>query len=496
MEVKIHCAVHGKQPAEYVCPTCKDLPLCAACKQEHEKGMGHSSDSCKEVGLALMHKLIQEAGVQQTRELAGALTESMKKLGTELSKEIEKLQSNCALHEEEAKMKKLEQEGGYAELYFYAKSLPLGDAKNEAAIEEISKCLMKTLDTACLELQKARNGLAAMIKAAVPQHKPMLAAYKKDEVLALGYKFVITEEEAISALKSPDISKMKAIYIESWDEIGDRTALELASCLKANPVSAFFLSGSEISDVGAEALAKAAFFNRSLSTLCLWGEQISDTGAKVMAEAARNCPSLTMFSLYGSISDSGAKAVAEALKGSPLSAFSLLSPGISDTGAIAVAEMISSCSRTLSALYLVSRNISVAGVKKAVDAVRSCSLLSVFYLGGCMLSGEMVTYVLETVTMLSSLRSVNLGIGEVSKEQMEYCLTRLQQGGIGKQLKLRFWCDDDRAKSVCEKCIAEWNGKFAEFTTVNDFFLEDRSLIRRYMLNPSDCSLLDLMHAA
>ncbi len=62
---------------------------------------------------------------------------------------------------------------------------------------------------------------------------------------------------------------------------------------------------------------------------------------------------------------------------------------------------------------------------------------------------------------------MNLSIGEISKEQMDSCLDRLQQSGVAKQLKLRFACDSDNTKIVCEKFAPEWNEKLAEFRIVS-----------------------------
>ncbi len=519
MEDMAHCRVHPEKPTEFVClcPACRNLPMCEICKREreHEDGTRHALENCKKVGLAIMHQRIQDANGRQAEELAKGLKRRLKELEDGLLREIDRLQLSCMPTEELRNMKKLDIEGRYAELYFYAKTLPAGGAKNEAAMGELNKRLLEIID-------KTSDGLKKMLSrfAVAAQYKPVFAAYKKDEVLAINDGSYKEEEQIVSALKNADMSKFKAVYIEPWIAIGDRVASELASRLQTHPVSAIYLGGSNISDAGAEVLAQAAFRGRSLSAFCIASYQISDTGAKAVAAAARNCRSLTTFYLFGleisdsgatavaeavkgcpltvlyfgsrDISDSGATAVAEAVKDCPLSAFCFGSNGISDVGAIAVAkamkdcplsafclgsnkisdsgatavaETLSSggCASTLFALCLRSGDISDSGAKKVADAVRDCTRLSAFYLYGKSISGETLAYILEGI---STVRSVNLHVGEISKEQMDSCLSRMQQSGVAKQLKLRFQCGTEAAKSVCKKFAGEWNATLSEFKIV------------------------------
>ncbi len=123
-----------------------------------------------------------------------------------------------------------------------------------------------------------------------------------------------------------------------------------------------------------------------------------------------------------------------------------------------------------------SDNISDSGAKGVVDAIRGCPLISSFYLDCKPIAGETVTYILEGVKGVSTIRSVNLYIGDVSKEQIDSCLDRLQQSGVAKQLKLRFRCDTEAARSMCKRFQAEWNAKLAELRIVPDIcyaFVED-----------------------
>ncbi|MDR3714147.1 MAG: hypothetical protein P4L51_15115 [Puia sp.] len=121
----------------------------------------HAPENCKEVGQRLIKQHIQDTGGRQTKELVKGLREGQKELGAGLLREIDRFRSSLALTGEQRKMQRLDSEGKYAELYFYAKILPAVDANNEAATEELNKRLLKVLDTAYEGLQNVRNKIAA-----------------------------------------------------------------------------------------------------------------------------------------------------------------------------------------------------------------------------------------------------------------------------------------------------------------------------------------------
>ncbi len=161
MEEIPHCVLHRRRPVEYVCPACDNLRMCEECKLLHVNDERHAPDNCKEIGQRLVHQRIRDAGGRQTKELAKGLREGQKELGAGLMREIDKFRSSLAQTEEQRKMHKLDSEKRYAELYFYAKSLPAGGANNEAATEELNKRLLKVLDTAYEGLEKVRNKIAS-----------------------------------------------------------------------------------------------------------------------------------------------------------------------------------------------------------------------------------------------------------------------------------------------------------------------------------------------
>ncbi len=522
MEPLPHCVAHSERLAEYRCPECKNRPMCEECKQIHETGTKHVLENFKEVGPVIMRQCIQDGII--ANEMDKGLIKFAKEFDAGLLREIGRLQSNCMQTEERRdKMQKLYSEGKCTELYAYVKKLTTDSAKNQAETGEPNKRFLEMFEKASKELKKVLNGTVA-------QYKPVFAAYKKEEVLVLKEESHPKEETVISALKTTDMSKLKAMYINSCFAVGDRVVSELASHLLAHPVSALYLAGFNISDADAELLAQAAFRGKSLSAFCIESRIVSDTGAKAVAKAIRNCRSLTTLYLFGwKISDSGAIAIAEAVKGCPLSvfylaggrisdagailvaeavkdcplsafclwghemsdsgvisvaktmkdcplsAFHLGSALISDAGAMAVANMISSggCTSTLFAFDLRCGNISDPGAKKLSDVIRGCPLLSELYFDGKPISGETVAYILKSMADVRTIRSVNLSINEISKEQMDSCLERVQKNGVAKQLKIRFRCVTEAAQSVCKNYEAEWNAKIAEFSVVpyiNDLF--------------------------
>ncbi len=502
MEDVAHCAVHAGRPTKYVCP-CKNFLLCETCKKKHVSDTQHAPESCKDVGLAILHQRIQDANGRQAEELAKGLKMALKEFEDGLLREIDRFQESCMQTEELRTMRKLGSKGRYAELYFYAKNLPADGAKNEAAVEELNKRLLETID-------QASDGLKKVLKrfVVVAQYKPVFAAYKKDEVLVIDDKSHDDEEQVVSALKTADMSKLKAMYIEPWPVTGDRVALELASRLQTHPVSALYLGDCIVSDTGAAKLAQAACRGKLLSAFGIVSAKISDTGAKAVAEAVKGCPlsvfylgsfnisdsgakavaeamkdcSLSVFYLASSkISDSGAKAVAEAMKDCPLSAFCLFGGEISDAGAIAVAnavkdcplsvfylygikisdpgatavaETLSSggCASTLSAFYLGGNRISDSGAKKVADAVRGCTRLSVFHLDSELISGETLAYILGSMAGVSTIRSLSLCISKIGKMQMDSCLSRMQQSGV--QNSSRFDSDaTPRSRRLCARSL-------------------------------------------
>ncbi len=161
MEKLLFCQVHRKRPVEYVCPNCENLRMCEECKRGHVSDEGRAPENCKEVGQRLMHQRIQDAGGQQAKELAKGLRKGLNELESGLMREIDRFQSSLVQTDEQRKMQKLNCEERYAELYFYAKSLPAVGANNKAATEELNKRLLKILDTAYEGLQNVRNKIAA-----------------------------------------------------------------------------------------------------------------------------------------------------------------------------------------------------------------------------------------------------------------------------------------------------------------------------------------------
>ncbi len=173
-----------------------------------------------------MHQHVQCAGGRLAKWLAKRMRNTLKELEARLLREIDRFQESCIQTKELCNMKRLDSEGKYAELYLYAKSLNAGGTENEVAVGELNKRLLEMLDKTSDELKKALSKFAAAKK-----HKPVFAEYAKGEVLVLKSESYKKEEQVVSALKNADMSKLKAIYIDSRYAVGGCVVSELASRL-------------------------------------------------------------------------------------------------------------------------------------------------------------------------------------------------------------------------------------------------------------------------
>src|SRR3989338_5284810 len=119
------------------------------------------------------------------------------------------------------------------------------------------------------------------------------------------------------------------------------------------------LSGNEIGDTGAAAMAQALSFNTILTTLNIELNKISDTGAAAIAQALKSNSSLTALQLHDNeIGNTGAVAIAQALSiNSSLTTLNLKCNKIEDTGATAIAQALT-FNTALTALYLHNNCVS------------------------------------------------------------------------------------------------------------------------------------------
>ncbi len=161
MERLLYCPIHSTRPVEYVCLACGNLRMCEKCKLAHVNEEGHAPESCKEVGLALMHQHLEDAGGRQAKELTKGLRGALRELETGFLGEIDRFLLSLTQTEEQRKMQELINKGRYAELYLYAKRLPMGGANTGDAMRRLNKRLLKMLNTTYEGLEKVRNKIAA-----------------------------------------------------------------------------------------------------------------------------------------------------------------------------------------------------------------------------------------------------------------------------------------------------------------------------------------------
>jgi hypothetical protein len=101
----------------------------------------------------------------------------------------------------------------------------------------------------------------------------------------------------------------------SGNQISDEGAAALADALQANTsVTSVDLGGNRIGNAGATALAESLQVNTSVTMIWLSSNQINDVGATAIADALQvNTSVTTIFLNNNQISDEGATALANAL---------------------------------------------------------------------------------------------------------------------------------------------------------------------------------------
>ncbi|KOO27154.1 hypothetical protein Ctob_012414 [Chrysochromulina tobinii] len=173
----------------------------------------------------------------------------------------------------------------------------------------------------------------------------MLSGMKRDQTKASFSRLHSADFIADFILIGSDLQFM-AVLTElnlTGNNIGDEGAVAIAEALKVNAaVTNLFLIYNNIGDEGAIAIAEALKVNAVVTNLHLDANNIGAEGAKAIAEALKVNAVLTALGLCDSdIGDDGANAIAEALKvNSVLTELNLESNNIGDTGEKAVQDVV------------------------------------------------------------------------------------------------------------------------------------------------------------
>ena len=172
-------------------------------------------------------------------------------------------------------------------------------------------------------------------------------------------------------------STLKVLPLSNYS-ISDAGAEALAQALQHNStLECLNLSDNSISDTGALALAQGLHHNSTLKLLNLYNNSISDAGAVALAHGLQHNSTLMLLDLYNnSISNAGAVALAKTLHHHPtLEWLDLSSNCISDDGTVALAQALHHHS-TLKRLKLSDNNNSDAGAIALAQALHHNSMLT------------------------------------------------------------------------------------------------------------------------
>jgi hypothetical protein len=178
-------------------------------------------------------------------------------------------------------------------------------------------------------------------------------------------------QPADAILIASDLQVVTTLYL-SGNNIGDEGAIAIAEALKVNAVlTELNLQLNSIGHDGAKAIAEALKVNTVLNELHLYRNNIGDDGAKAIAEALKVNAVVTTLSLWdNSIGDEGAIAIAEALKvNAVVTTLSLSDNNIGDEGAIAIAEALK-VNAVLTKLWLGGNGMGDAGNQAVRNAVK------------------------------------------------------------------------------------------------------------------------------
>ena len=153
-------------------------------------------------------------------------------------------------------------------------------------------------------------------------------------------------------------------------------AKALADNLKHCNTSNIRLDGSNVGGDGATAIAKMRKRCSNLRILQLGGNQFGDFGAKALAEGLKHCSNLHTLQLgCNHIGADGVKALAKSLKYcGNLHTLELDCNGIADSSVIPLAENLKHC-RNLHILNLMNNYISDNGAKALAKSLKYCSNL-------------------------------------------------------------------------------------------------------------------------
>ena len=160
------------------------------------------------------------------------------------------------------------------------------------------------------------------------EHYPRVMVSGRDDMPSQGALSNPNDKALVQDLEDTMIEAYGKVMVETTCKAGagGKASLEmkmirachveaLFEAVNKYEVKVLFLSGNQLGDAAAKAIAAMLRTNRSLTRLDLNGNNIGDAGAKAIAAMLRTNRSLTILNLkFNKIGDAGKKAVIKAVK--------------------------------------------------------------------------------------------------------------------------------------------------------------------------------------
>ena len=187
------------------------------------------------------------------------------------------------------------------------------------------------------------------------------------------------------------------------------------------------ISNNNISDLGAQEIARALHENTTLQTLNISYNIIQSDGVKAITGVFYENRALQSLDISNNnIHVEGAKVIAEALyENRTLQKLNFSNNNILDDGAIAISECIKKNS-TLQELVISGNNVSVEGAIKIAEAVKINTTLQNVDISNNGISNDGAKFISECLKYNNSLPELNLSRSEMTNEGVNNYLKLLE----------------------------------------------------------------------
>ena len=177
------------------------------------------------------------------------------------------------------------------------------------------------------------------------------------------------------------------------------------------------ISNNNISNLGAQEIARALHENQTLQTLNILSNDIQIDGTKAMAKALHENQTLQTLNISSNdIQVDGTKALAEALhENKALQYLDVSNNNILDNGVIAISECIKKHSK-LQQLVISGNNISSKGTNQLAEAVKINTTLRSLDISNNKISNDGVKFINDCLKHNCTLKELNLSENEITNE--------------------------------------------------------------------------------